>query len=319
MESLRSWLPEEVAQWASERAADEPWWEQMLLNALALAGTGGARAVGNIGPDIVRLVLSGGEEIGLVVLVQPVDTHPMGHPEDVQRLVEALDTTFGSRRYVLYIRRRVPSGLDPAPIARAVRLWLSAVDSGEWEGRHAVYEDENVAIELTLAGHGERQGSSLLLCVGPVRALERLTALDARLVDLIDRHKAEAPGLPLVYCVGATQPSRVPRGYLQQLLYGTADWVHAQNVEWEYSASFSHSGRSLFGDPGCTTMASIWWLAPLPCGGFSSVALDNPWCEPRVSIPIAGTRFSTVETEQGEPSSVLRWTAPRPSCWSNER
>ncbi|MFT4628173.1 MAG: hypothetical protein ACI8PZ_006868 [Myxococcota bacterium] len=307
----------DVQAWLAARGADEPWWEQMMLNAVALAGTGRARAVGTVGADVLLLELEDGRKVGLSVLVQPIDAHPSGDPADVQSLIGALNTTFGDQRYVLYIRRRLPGGLDPENIARAVRLWLAAVERGEWQGRHAVYEDDDVAIELTLVGDAPAGGRSLMFMVGPVRALEQLTALDARLVDLVDRHAEDAPGLPVIYCVGCTAKASLARGYIQQLLYGTADTISAANDAWRYEASFSHSGRSLFSDPACASIASLWWLDPIPdAAGFRSMALDNPWVADGLVVQIDGTRFQVVEDSSAD--VVLRWNAPHPTRWSHE-
>ena len=313
--ALRERLPPEVRDWVSARGADEPWWEQVVLWSTALAETAGARPTGSVGNDILRMRLPDGRDVGLVALVHPVEAHPSGHPEDVARLVDALNATFGDQRYVLYLRKRVPRAMDPASIARAVRLWLAAVEQGEWQGRHAVYEDDAVAIELTLVGGGAGDGPPLVFTVGPVRALERLTALDARLVDLVERHTAEAPGLPLVYAVGCTRPAELHRGYVEQLLYGTADWVEACNSPWSYRAGFSHSGRSLFSDPACSAIASLWWLDPTE-RGFRSVALDNPWVDDGVTVPVEGARFGVEPGDAPRGRVVLGWSERHPRRWS---
>jgi hypothetical protein len=288
----------------------------MLLRAVALAGTAGARVTGTVGSDIVRMVMPDGREFGLVLVEQAVEEHHAGRPEDVEALINGLSAAFIDHRYVLYIKHPVPAGLDTSNITRAVRLWQSAIAEGEWQGRHAVYEDDSVSIELTLAGPREDGQDPLVLMVGPVQALERLTALDARLVELVEQHARQAPGLPLVYAVGCTGASKPSRGYLEQLLYGTADWVHASSSEWSYTAGFTHTGRSLFGDAACVAVTSLWWLEPEPSGlGFRSTALDNPWSEDQLVVPIAGRRFQVVPGEDGQDGAVLSWTACNPTAW----
>ena len=39
---------------------------------------------------------------------------------------------------------------DADSVQRAVTLWVRAVERGDWRGRHAVYDDERMSIELTL-------------------------------------------------------------------------------------------------------------------------------------------------------------------------
>lgn len=297
-------------------------WARAALAGLTMAHTAGARPVGMAAPGCIRMEDAGGEAWALGVLGFEVEEHPAGAPSDVQRLTVALDQTFGQRRYVLYLRRAVPAGFDPGPIARAVHLWLGAIDRGEWQGQHAVYEDQDVALELILTGDKGKAGRNRLFTVGPITALERLAGVDAQLVRQAVTYQDDVADLPLTCVLGATQPWRMPRGYVEQLLYGTADFVQATGgPNPGYRAGFSANGRSLFSDPACRNLTSLWWVEPAGSPlAFRAWAQDNPWTAFPDRIPaVDGRRFTVVARDEvgarGRKSMVLAWRGPVEPGW----
>ena len=151
-------------------------WGRATLLGLMLAIGAGARPVAMGTDDLVELVGSRGDRFGLMPVLFSLPLHKWGAPEDVRRVLDTLDASFGDRRYLLYLRRPLPAGVDPAPIRRAVSLWLSAIDRGERSERHAIYEDEDLAVDLTLLEQGE--GGGRVLTVGPVTTLEWLSIID---------------------------------------------------------------------------------------------------------------------------------------------
>ena len=151
---------------------------------------------------------------------------------------------------------------------------------------HAVYEDDDVAIDLTVVDAkppGEPGGR--ILTVGPVASLERLGVVDARLTDAASQSEESIGTLPLVMVLAADQPWGLSRGFVQQLLFGTADRVsvvtHAEKSRSEasYEAEFTPNGRSLFSDPACRSIAGLWWMSCTPGDplGWTSRVYDNPW------------------------------------------
>lgn len=292
-------------------------WARSMFSAIGLARGAGlepARFTSSGG-----LVLRGadGAETGLVVVAYPAERFPAGDPDDLARLGSALDATFGDRQYVLYLRKAVPAGFDPAPVARAVHLWLSAIQRGEWQGQHAIYEDNGIALELTLTGaFREEAQSGRLFTVGPISSLERLAALDQRLVDETHRFHEEAGEMPLVFALGADGPWRMPRGYVQQLLYGTADEIRtetaADGASPVYEAAFRPNGRSLFSDPVCRDVTALWWIEPdgTDVLGFRTRTYENPWSA-HPPVPVAALRFRVVGVRPADRGAgdqvVLSW------------
>lgn len=289
-------------------------WARAAVMGLRLAATAGAVAVGMATDDLVEMTAARGERFGLVPLGFRLPAHPWGPPADVRRLLDVLDGTFGERRYLLYLRRPVPAGLDPGPICRAVQLWLGAIDRGERAEKHAVYEDDDVAIDLTVLEPAPGDGGRLLT-IGPVTTLERLGAVDARMVEAATRSEESIGDLPLVMALAADLPWRLPRGYVQQLLYGTPDRVDATTgAEPTYEAELTPNGRSLFSDPACRAVAAMWWLEPadpLEPFGYRSRVYENPWAARPPALPVAGPRFAPVGEPRSRGAVVLRWGGPR--------
>ncbi len=298
-----------------------------LVQALALASTTGSEPIEAMSDGRIAMRDHRGRRFAIAALAFSTPEHPNGEPKDVARLTELLDGTFHGRQYALYLRRPVPSGFDPGPVSRAVQLWLAAIDRGEWKGRHAVYEDDDIALELTLVKqHAAHQGGRVMT-VGPVTALERLARVDGMVVDLAQRHREASPDLPLVIALGARPAWRIPRGYVEQLLYGTAVWTQAvsKGPDSTYSAAFTSNGRNLFSDPVCGALCALWWMEADggDALGFRAWGHDNPWCEAPERIPSADmprfvARGRPVDPDRPQQpcgpddEPVLAWSRPPP-------
>lgn len=294
LELMLAWTPAPVRSLLLDELIAAPDRARVLLQGFALASTAGALPVDVIDERTVEMRDHEGAPFALIALATATSAWPNGDPEDVARLTAALDSTFQGRQYALYLRRVVPPDFNPAPVARAVHLWLAAIDRGEWKGRHAIYEDDQIALELTLVQQHATRGGGRLMTVGPVTALERLAAIDGMVVEIAQRHGQVDSPLPLVVALGANPSWRVPRGYVEQLLYGTADWVEATSSPEgsSYTAQFRANGRSLFSDPVCRSLCALWWLESDPAVdarvdplAFRGWGHDNPWCDALARIP----------------------------------
>ena len=293
---------------------DRALWGRGVLDGLSLARELGVRAVGMADEDVVELMSARGQRVGWAVLPFPAPADRWGARRDVERLLERLDQTFRGRPYVFYLRRRLPPGIDVDGIARAVHLWLSAVERGERHERHAVYEDGEIAFELTLA-EGAAARTPRLLTVGPISALERLAEVDAELVELAVRVEESHGELPLVVGAVSDHAWRLPRGYVEQLLYGTADATHCLHTGDQpsaapgYRAQFRPNGRSLFSDPVCRHLLSLWWLSPSATDplGVASQSHTNPWARHEIELLPPGRRFALVEPLGASGQAVLGW------------
>lgn len=296
--------------------ASEPF-ARALASALQVANTVGLKAAGWLGEERLHLVDSEGRSLALGVVGIDVLDNPSGDLDALAELRRALDGAFGDRRYVLWLRKPLPATIDAASIGRAVTLWLSAIDRGEWHGNHAIYEDDAVELELVLTNRrGSLDRSSEILRLEPVTALERLSDVDRMLVDRASVHDEEHPDVPLVFAVGASAPWRLPRGFPEQLLYGTADWTRSTTEPSTYEAAFHSSGRALFSDPLAANIASVWWMEPVGDDplGLRTWSHENPWHRCAwVPEPPPGARFYKAGEDKGSRGrtvDVMRWSAP---------
>ncbi len=288
------------------------WAHAAILGGRCVAAAGGA-IVGMVTDDVLEATDARGDRFGLQPLGFRLPASPSGDPADVDRLLRALDAAFGSRGWVLWLRRPVPSGLAVEPIRKAVQIWLSALDRGERVESHAVYEDdvEGVALDLTVLDVA--QGSKLsgrVLTVPPLAALERLASVDAHIVEAATRSEETVGDLALLVALAADSPWLVSRGYVQQLLFGTPDSVLStrDGERTTYEASFTANGRSLYSDPACRRVAATWWIEPGPPGApafTSSVkVLENPWADHAPALTPPWPRF--VPLEAGH-RARMRW------------
>ena len=272
-------------------------WARAVLHACRGLVEAGGQVVGMLTDDVVEATDARGDRFGLQPLGFRLDPHAAGPPADVERLLRALDAAFGARRYVLWIRRPVPADLDVEPIRRAVQLWLSGLDRGDRAESHAVYEDDDVAIDLTVLS---AKGSGRMLTVSPLEALERLARVDASIVDAATRSEEAVGDCPLVVALAADTRWSVSRGYVQQLLYGTPDCVLTSAGEGTptYEATFTANGRSLFSDPACRRVSAVWWIEPDPADALHhrSWVLENPWADPLPALSPQCARFVPVES-----------------------
>jgi hypothetical protein len=319
LESLLAVMPEDVrgAVIAALLDPDRNVWAQTAVYALRLAATAGCKPKGMLDEDRIHMCDPDDSSFALAIMGFTVPQYPAGRRDDVDRLVASLESTFGNRRYVLYLRQPVPESFDPAPIARAVHLWLGAIDRGEWHGQHAIYEDDDISLELILTDETAAEGiPARVFTVRPITALERLANVDQLLVEHAATHDETHGEMPLVFALGANGPWRMPRGYAEQLLYGTADWTSAVHADGAtaYQSAFSPNGRSLFSDPACANVSGLWWVEPT---GEHPLALrswshENPWAPVEDRAPLLGIlRFEVVDREaeaaRGKICSVLTW------------
>ena len=210
-------------------------------------------------------------------------------------------------------RRPLPEGFDPEPLARAVSMWLSALKKGDAHGPHAVYEDEGVSIELTLlegkAPDGSKPSPGLSFMIPPCTALERLAIIDRHVLAVMDGYALSE--LPVVVVLANELGWDLPRGYVQQILYGVPDYVVTDNStpDSAYRVLFQATEASLFSVEQASKLASLWWLEPGQDDPFQyrAWATDNPW-SPLLAqaVDFPGRRLERCDLQGG--AAELQWT-----------
>lgn len=326
VEQALAWAPSEVgdALWArlTSREPRDLFLGRALLWGAAAAGLAGAVPRAVLDDGSLKLEGEGGSFL-LAPLVFHMDPHPRGDPTAVDSLIRTLEHSFAGRRYAVAIRKPVHADFDREAVARAVQLWILAVERGEWRGRHAIYDDEKISCELTLLETAPADiGDGLTFLVGPSASLERLAVIDGHL-QAIARHHLDS-NLPVIGLLVGEPRWGISRGYAQQLLYGTPDEVRTQaNADTHvYRAAFLDEGFSLFADVQFRRLAALWWLEPSSTDplGVVGYAHENPWAVGVEAAPaFPGTRFARAEVEAGTEARPGRmwmtWEGRRPTAW----
>ena len=284
------------------------WW------GLSLAGVAGFRALVPLPGGFIRMVGPAGRQCVLGAASLGTPRHEMGEPDDLDRLVAALATAMGRRKHILHIRRPIPPALDAEPVARAVQLWLRAIDRGEWHGRHAVYEDEGLSLEISLvdaplAAEGQR---TLLFLVPPVVGMERIREVYQILMDAAFSLDEAVADLPMVLTLGANPAWRISQGHILQTLYGLPDIIGVSPGQ-RARTRYGGGGLALFADPGYRRLASVWWAEPMGLDPLQlrAWAHDNPWAEAVSETPEFPGRHYGVQALQpssyGRAQATMRW------------
>jgi hypothetical protein len=294
-------------------------WARAAFHTLHFLTARGARFVGFASDDALEFEDQRGERFGAIPLAFTLPPHPGGEEGDVTRMLGALDAAFAHRRYALWLRRPLPDRVDVDPVRRAVHLWLTALERGDRTETHAVYEDDDIALDLTIIPPAQRGGpTGRLVTVMPLPSLDRLAVTDGRIVEAAAKAEESAGDLPLVCLAVADRPWKVSRGYMQQLLYGTPDRVETTltggsspgaGSAGTYEAEFTATGRSMFSDPACKRVAEAVWLEPGAQTGalsYRALSLQNPWAAATPAIRSVGRTF-TSRSERGARKVVLRW------------
>ncbi len=204
-------------------------------------------------------------------------------------LADAIGSAAGQRAFLLHLRRELPPQVDVAAVQRAVALWIAAIERGEWEGREAVYEDGDVAVDLVLLPTGGR------LVLRPALSHARLGRVDDALVDLLFSRPGD--GVPLGIYIGSPGGWVPSRGFAEQALYGLPVWreVGADG----YRAAFRSSGQAVFSDSSFAHVCALWWR-----GAEGITSWTNPWAPP-VSLRL-GRSFVALPEPQ-ERLTVMAW------------
>jgi hypothetical protein len=210
-------------------------------------------------------------------------------------LAHALAGALGGRRFQLHVRKPLPEEFDVAPVLKAVGLWVAAIERGDWQGLQAVYDDGPVCVDISLIDREGGPGGPNLV-FGPRATIERLSRLDEAIMDVGIRVGSFGNPPVVVVALGAM----APRGYLQQFLYGTADWTEVS--EGGRRMGVSPNGRSLFADPAAHGVgALLWW-------GEAARLWVNPWSRSGGFDP-PGDWFGLRVEERvaGNPMVTMRW------------
>lgn len=261
----------------------------------------------------------------LSVLAFLHQTRPGGEEETRRRLVDALGRVQSRQRFAVLVRRWLPHDFDADPVRRAIELWLAQVQSGQWEGRYAAYEDENISLEFCLTGEKAKpRQSPVALSLGPFFAHRTLEVLEPRVVRELDRHAASPQrAMPLLVACVADQPWALNEGYIRDFLYGRASWIKCEGGRRELAFG-GPASVCAFRDPVYAAVSGLLLIDRVPADGVAvrARAWLNPWATLPLSAADMGIRSFAEDPAAttvaralpslggetgGDPVRVLRW------------
>ncbi len=276
------------------------------------------RVIGMATDELIEAEDPEGLRFGIAPIATRQPAQPLGDPDGVRRLLDALDRMFAEQAYVLHVVKPIPAEIDAESVAKAVWLWLSEVGAKRRRPRgepsvHAKYEDGGVSIDFTLAPQAAGRGR--LLTLGPFDAIERIQAIERGLIDTLATLEHSVGELPLVPVLVTDQPWNLPRGYVQLHLYGPPLAVTATHAgsESAHETWFGPHPSAMFRAERFAEVAGLWWVGPAPEGAapppFPGAVhvLDNPWARQAPAVDPAVARLRCVQVEP-DGAALMRWS-----------
>jgi hypothetical protein len=226
-----------------------------------------------------------GQVFSLAVLAFLQQRRPGGEEGLHKRLKNALDRAAARQRFAVLIRRWLPPELDPEPIRRAVELWQQQLENGQWQGRYATYEDDNISLEFSLTGEPVASGRSpVAFCLGPFFAHRTMEVLEPRVITELDYYRISSfRKQPLLLACVTDQKWLVNDNYFLEFFYGRPSSVISSpnGLLREYTGN----GVCLFRDPLYPMLSGVWLLDrdPMLPVELRARSFLNPWSQVRLS------------------------------------
>jgi hypothetical protein len=283
------------------------------LSTLVVLQKAGWRGVETVGPgQIMRMERPDGRPINAIVLAFLTGGRMGVEPRAVLALREALERVGSRLRFGVYVRKWLPHDFKPEPVRQAVEMWLREVESGNWDGRFAAYEDESVSLEFGLTGEVARPGQSVVvLSLGPFMAGRTVQILEASAVRTLDRYRMGKHGKESAVLVAVgDQPWQLSRGYMREFLYGKPRWIFSSDRGEGWEAGFVEAERDpcLFKDPLYRNVPGVILLErPIyDAMGLIGRAYSNPFANSPLRPPEIPFRVLAKHRDEGD-AAVVRW------------
>ncbi len=254
--------------------------EEVLSWCVDAAGSMGFEVTEKFDSDFVRLRHGDGRTF---VTAAAVFAAPIEIDRDtaaVARLVQALSAVIRDTKYILHLRRPVPKGFNPEPVARATQMWLSARERGEGVWRNALYEDAQVSVEISLTDLPAEPDSETLMFIAR-RSLSSLSlnTLENKLIALAEKNALIDHEEPFVLAVGSSNPWNITRGFLRHWLYGVPLEAKTNREAAGQTFDALHEPTGLFATPIGSRISGLWWRSGAEGkeGYETGWAQENPW------------------------------------------
>jgi hypothetical protein len=250
-----------------------------------------------------------GREVRIVTLAflqsQPREADKVA----LETLTRVVNRAQSDRRITILVRKWTPHDFDSEPVRRCIDIWLDAIAKGEWKGRYATFEDENIKLEFTRTDTPTKpeQGSVAFL-LAPENSLHTMELVETRMVYELDNllSKASEDTNLLVSLVTNTEWS-LPPGLFRSLFYGRPIWqaTNGQPARQRFGFRLGDDPALFQEDPYRSVGGVLVVDRPLKRGPFGRVYL-NPWAESKLTSD--DLMCAAFENEASDDDfRVMRW------------
>lgn len=220
------------------------------------------------------------EKDGIEALVMPVALDIVNGrvPQSLllKQLTQHLETAIAGRRFVIHVKRDLPGHFDPMTLVQPVQNWVHEIERGQWSGGYAIYEDDDVSLELCLLDETAQEGQGRMLFHVPPLLTE--TVLRQAIPEMVNSIGRIGGGnRPVVLLMLSNDRWPLNPAMMLNVLYGrcASKWVDDDGSSHH---KFLLSGLSLLANDAFKGVGAVWWLGPSESVGLiEGVSHSNPW------------------------------------------
>jgi len=198
--------------------------------------------------------------------------------------------------FSVYLKRWLPFQFDPAPIRRALEVWLDSLEDTNWEGKYAEYRDDHIHLEFSILDRLRQPKKDLVkFRITPLRTPSVLDSLGRVIEAKVARVVAQmGEDTPLALALFGNEEWDLPGSYLEDFFYNKANnafYWSTRGGRHERLKSFRSNGRAdaIFARPSCRSLSAVVlvdkkWERDRPV--FSLRVFHNPWCNLPLSMDV---------------------------------
>ena len=246
--------------------------------------------------------------VTLAFLKTPARTADLEAKRTLARVVNRADS---DHRITILVKKWEPHEFDPEPVRRCVDIWIDAMRTGQWNGRYATYEDDNIHLEFARTDQKIRNGQGAVsFLLSPSNGLHTMEVVETRLVYELDSllKRASDDKNVLVSLVTNTAWG-LPPGLLRSLFYGRPMWSVADGTAENRKFGFQlGEDTAIFQEERYATVNGILVVDQPEGRGPCARAYSNPWASnPIASSDLACACFGQERAEPDDGYRVMSW------------
>lgn len=257
------------------------------------------------------------DPFGLGVIAYLPEVQIRGSMSVYRHLVRELNQIHHHYYFSVYLKKWLPYDFDPRPIKRALEVWLDSLDDGSWHGKYAEYRDDNIHLEFSILDKlNEDRRDLVRFRISPLRAPEVLDRVGECVTALVNEsEQGDQKDLPLVATVFSNEDWGLPNSFLQDYLYGKADYcfnwmTHGGRRErlkayTRKSAKYGLFVNEHFDKISALLLVDKEWERDKVV--FSLRVLHNPWATTKLPPSVFGdfAQYRPVDLDDG--TTYLGW------------